>query len=380
MPRTSTANESIKKKRMAEELETDINGGKISKHLQSWYMANNRDLPWRESRDPYIIWISEVILQQTKVDQGIAYFHRFTERFPDVESLAEADEQEVLKLWQGLGYYSRARNLHKAARQIMQSFNGQLPKTYRELIRLSGVGEYTAAAIASIAYDLPHAVVDGNVYRVLSRLFEIETPIDTSHGKKQFAEIAEQLLDHANPSIHNQAMMELGALVCTPKNANCELCPLQTSCMAYKYGTTYDFPKKKKKTVTQNRYLNYFNVIQGDFVFIKKRTDADIWRNLYDFPLVETSCPVEIDDLSQNIDFQNLFQNNDKIDFVHTTRIKHILTHRILFVNFYQVSLQETANFNEEGKFLKIKLAELHNYPVSGLIGKYLARFPLKGL
>lgn len=352
----------------------------ISNRLQEWYHAHKRELPWRGSTNPYEIWVSEVILQQTRVEQGWAYFIRFMERFPDVASLAAADEREVLKLWQGLGYYSRARNMHQAANQVMEHFNGEFPKTYHDLLKLRGVGDYTASAVASIAGNLPHATVDGNVYRVLSRAFEIETPIDTAAGKKEFATLANQLLDIHNPSDHNQAMMELGALICTPKLAKCHECPLQLFCAAFKNKTVYDFPKKKNKIIQQKRYLNYFHIIHHNAVYIQKRTRADIWKNLYEFPLIETNDAVDPGELMDHPKFKKMFSFAETIVLKHVKQVKHILTHQLLFVNFYTIDLPRETAFNIGDNYLKIKMNEFDNYPVSGLIEKYMSIFSLKEL
>ncbi len=235
---------------------------KIRQILKDWYEQNKRDLPWRNTKDAYKIWISEIILQQTRVNQGYNYYLRFIERFPNVKSLAEAEEQEVLKHWQGLGYYSRARNLHKTAKSVISEFNGKFPLHYNDILSLSGIGEYTAAAISSFAYNQPYAAVDGNIFRVLSRLVANETPIDTSKGKKEFTGIAKKLLDKNNPGTHNQAIMEFGAMYCTPKNPDCENCPLKEFCKAYKLNVVELLPIKQGKTKVTNRYFNYF--------FIKK--------------------------------------------------------------------------------------------------------------
>ena len=258
--------------------------------IERWYNEHKRDLPWRETTDPYQIWISEIILQQTRVAQGYAYFLRFMERFPTVKSLAEAPEDEVMRLWQGLGYYSRARNLHEAARMIASREDG-FPKTYEEVRSLKGIGEYTAAAICSFAYGLPYAAVDGNVYRVLSRWLGIDTPIDTATGKKLFSKWANQLLDTQHPGLYNQAIMDFGALQCLPQSPDCSTCPLEVSCVARKEGCVDKLPVKSHRTKVLPRYFNYIYVRAGAFTFIHKRTDDDIWKNLYELPLVESDTP-----------------------------------------------------------------------------------------
>ena len=261
--------------------------------LIGWYEENKRDLPWRDTKDPYRIWISEIILQQTRVAQGYDYFVRFMERFPDVFTLAEADEDEVMKHWQGLGYYSRARNLHAAARSMASS--GGFPVTYEGVLALKGVGEYTAAAICSFAYDMPYAVVDGNVYRVLSRWLGIDTPIDSTSGKKEFAQAAQELMDKRRPALYNQAIMDFGALQCTPASPDCLFCPLADSCLALSQGRVDTLPVKQHKTKVTHRFFNYIYVRTGGYTFIRKRTGNDIWKNLYEPLLIETDT-----DFSEN--------------------------------------------------------------------------------
>ncbi len=258
----------------------------FSRKLIDWYRENGRDLPWRRTKNPYLIWISEIILQQTRVVQGYDYYQRFVTRFPDVFALAAADEDEVMKYWQGLGYYSRARNLHAAARRMAEA--GGFPVTYAGVRALKGVGEYTAAAICSFAYDMPYAVVDGNVYRVLSRWLGIDTPIDSTEGKKLFVRIADELLDCECPGLYNQAIMDFGALQCTPVAPDCLFCPLNDSCVARLKGIASSLPVKQHKIKVTNRYFNYIYVRMGAYTFIHKRSGNDIWKNLYEPPLVET--------------------------------------------------------------------------------------------
>lgn len=255
----------------------------LSERLLEWYKENKRELPWRDTTDPYLIWISEIILQQTRVAQGYEYFLRFVRRFPDVASLAAASEDEVMKYWQGLGYYSRARNLHAAAK----SMNGKFPVTYEDVRGLKGVGDYTAAAICAFAYNMPYAVVDGNVYRVLSRYLGIDTPIDSTEGKKVFAVLAQEMLDERRPTDYNQAIMDFGAIQCTPQSPNCMFCPLADRCFALSKGLIAHLPVKQHKTKTVNRYFNYIYVRMGAETLIHKRTENDIWKNLFELPLVE---------------------------------------------------------------------------------------------
>ena len=344
----------------------------ISNLLQDWYVRHRRMLPWRDSNDPYAVWVSEIILQQTRVNQGQDYFLRFMKRFPDVKSLAKAPEDEVLKTWQGLGYYSRARNLHAAARQVMEQFGGIFPSSHNEILLLKGVGEYTAAAVASIVFGLPYPVVDGNVYRVLSRLFAIEEPIDSASGKKLFAETAASILDRQDPGNHNQAIMELGALVCTPRLPRCQECPLQASCLAFERNDVSRFPVKKGKTIQKARYFNYFHIEQNGYTFIKKRERADIWKNLYEFPLIETEAQSDLFKLQSDPQFSTLFQPVGEIFFQHKLRIRHVLSHRIIHADFYRVELSGQKSSGLEERFIKITPASIPEYPVSRLIQKYL--------
>lgn len=342
----------------------------ISHILIRWYDRNKRDLPWRETKDPYFIWLSEIILQQTRVVQGYDYYMRFTEAFPTVASLANADEDEVLKLWQGLGYYSRARNLHTAAKMIMSQYGGMFPSKYEDILSLKGVGEYTAAAIGSFAFELPHAVVDGNVFRVLSRLFAISTPIDTTQGKKLFTDIANELLDVNNPGAHNQAIMEFGALQCVPASPNCSVCPLSDICMAFGQAKVSSYPVKQGKTKVKERYFNYLDIRVGSSMFLNKRTGNDIWKNLYELPLIETDEKLTLDELQKTDAFRAIFDNAGDIS-VHPMGItlKHVLSHRIIYANFYTIEITKDTLIKEQ--FLKIDKADLFDFAISRLVDRY---------
>lgn len=342
---------------------------RVSHILTRWYNYNKRDLPWRDTTSPYIIWISEVILQQTRVDQGYDYFTRFVQRFPTVEALAVADENEVLKLWQGLGYYSRARNLHAAAKMILAQFDGVFPVNYKDVLSLKGVGEYTAAAIVSFAYNQPYAVVDGNVYRVLSRLFAIDMPINSSQGKKIFAELAQALLDEENPGLHNQAVMEFGALQCVPASPDCAVCPASSFCLAYAQNKVAFYPVKEKKQKIRNRYFYYFDIHCGEDMFLHKRTGKDIWQNLYELPLIEKNEELSIAELEGQDEFKSLFQDAKNVRFRYITRIKHVLSHQIIYASFY---IAEVESISLNGLYLRIKKKEVDTYPVSRLVHKYL--------
>ena len=345
----------------------------ISHILIRWYEQNKRDLPWRETKDPYFIWLSEIILQQTRVVQGYDYYMRFTQTFPTVASLANADEDEVLKLWQGLGYYSRARNLHTAAKMIMSQHGGVFPSIYKDILSLKGVGEYTAAAVGSFAFELPHAVVDGNVFRVLSRLFAISTPIDTTQGKKIFTDLANELLDVNNAGAHNQAMMELGALQCVPVSPNCSVCPLSGICLAFSERKVSSYPVKQGKTKVKERYFNYLDIRIGSSMFLNKRTGNDIWKNLYELPLIETDEKLTLDELQNTEAFRAIFADGGSIS-IHPMGItfKHVLSHRIIFANFYTIEIT-TDTFIKE-RFLKIEKADLFNFAISRLVDRYFER------
>jgi len=343
----------------------------LSDQLIDWYQVHKRDLPWRNISDPYQIWISEIILQQTRVNQGLDYYLRFVERFPNVEMLAAAEEDEVLKYWQGLGYYSRARNLHQAARQIIQDFGGVFPKTYPEVLRLKGVGTYTAAAICSFAYNLPYAVVDGNVYRVLSRLFAIETPIDSHSGKKEFDALAQQLIENSVPSLHNQALMEFGALQCVPVSPDCSVCPLRVFCKAYELKMVERLPVKSKKTPTKQRFFNYLVINFNQYIFLQKRTADDIWKNLYEFPLIETDHLLTEAELFENDFFQKLFQGIKEISILQISKpVHHLLTHRRITAQF--ITLQIAKKSEALKQFIEIPNTEIDDFAVSRLMELYL--------
>ncbi len=339
--------------------------------LIKWYRLNKRDLPWRNTNSAYKIWLSEIILQQTRVAQGMNYYLKFVSHYPSVIDLAEASEEEVLKDWQGLGYYSRARNLHKAAKFIQKNYKGLFPSDYNEIRDLKGVGDYTAAAIASFAFDLPHAVVDGNVYRVLSRLFNIKTPIDSTLGKKEFAQLAQQLLPKDRAAEYNQAIMEFGALQCVPKSPNCEACPFIDSCVAFRNNQIELLPIKEKKLKQKKRYLNYLIIESDNELLVNKRNSKGIWQNLYDFPLIETDKSLAENALIKNKEFNTLINNTEfKIQAVSQER-KHILSHQILFAKFYHLNVGDNLK-RILGKFERIKKRKLNEKPIPKLIENYL--------
>ncbi len=339
------------------------------KALTVWYNHTKRELPWRESRDPYSIWVSEVILQQTRVLQGIDYYWNFLRAFPDIKTLALASEQEVLKVWQGLGYYSRARNMHHAAKTILSDHLGLYPTDYPSIRKLKGIGDYTAAAIASIAFNLPYAAVDGNVYRVLSRLFGIATPIDSTDGKKEFANLALELLDKSSPGEFNQAMMEFGAIQCLPAQPLCSSCPLAMRCHAFVHRTVSSLPVKTKKTIQKERYFNYLFLHHENQFMLEKRGDKDIWRNMYQFPLIETNLPATIGELLTDSKWLKLMgQLNYTLHSVYPEKI-HLLTHQRLHIRFISIALE---NNQVPEPWLSVEWSESERYAVPKPIELFL--------
>jgi A/G-specific adenine glycosylase len=334
--------------------------------LLAWYATCRRDLPWRQTSDPYQIWLSEVILQQTRVDQGMAYWHRFVERFPSVQQLAEAPEDAVLKLWQGLGYYSRARNLHTAARQVMEQHDGAFPAEYQALLALKGVGEYTAAAIGSICFGLPEPVVDGNVYRVLGRFTGLATPIDSTAGRREFRELASRLLDPEKPGDHNQAMMELGATICTPRSPSCGSCPLATDCVARRDGRIQELPVKAGRTKVRTRHFNYLFIECGDRFFLRKRTGKDIWQDLYELPLIETSGRAGRKQLLKGL----TGLHGDALNGIKKSgEVTHLLSHQRLQAVFWQARVKEMPAVPDD--WIRVTLKDLERYAVPRLIERW---------
>tara|TARA_B100000809_G_scaffold264180_1_gene319335 strand:- start:6840 stop:7928 length:1089 start_codon:yes stop_codon:yes gene_type:complete len=343
----------------------------FSKKLIVWYLAHKRDLPWRTTVIPYYIWLSEIILQQTRVEQGLPYYQAFVSAYPTVKKLANASEQDVLKLWQGLGYYSRARNLHATAIFVTNELNGIFPTSYKDLIKLKGVGDYTASAIASICFDEATAVVDGNVYRVLGRYFGVFTPINSSLGIKEFKTLAQQLIDADNPGNHNQAIMEFGARHCKPQNPYCEVCIFNDSCVALQQKKVSELPVKLKKTKVKNIYFNYIVVTSNnEKTLLQKRTGKGIWQNLYEFPLIETENILKIDELKSLVDFQDLSKKLEINSLVlyNEVPILHKLSHRNIYTRFW---IAETLENNDEA----ISISQIETYPVPKLIGNFITTF-----
>ena len=338
----------------------------FSAQIISWYKEHKRDLPWRGIKDPYKIWLSEIILQQTRVDQGTPYYYRFIKQYPNIRNLAEVHEEEILKLWQGLGYYSRARNLHFAAKQVMKQFGGKFPNTYKEILSLKGVGEYTAAAIASFAYDLPHAVVDGNVYRLLARYFGIYTPINSTEGKKIFFELANNLLDKQRASDYNQGIMEFGSQQCKAVKPDCKICPLQESCVAHMQKSVIKLPVKLKTSKQKKIYFDYFYIENQGNTYLKKRSEKGIWQNLYDFPLIENEKKTNEKEIIKEI---HKFLNVPFEVFSTSKEYKHILSHRTIFARFWSIKvISEPTLKNTQ----KIPMEDIEKYPIPRLIEFFL--------
>jgi A/G-specific adenine glycosylase len=311
--------------------------------LVKWYQNNKRDLPWRNTTDPYLIWLSEIILQQTRVEQGLPYYLRFMEKYPDVSSFAAAPEDDILKLWQGLGYYSRGRNMLKTAQYIQEHYDGKFPQTYAELIKLKGIGEYTAAAISSFSANEAKAVVDGNVYRVLARYFGIDDAINSTIGKKKFQSVADELLNKQHPAMHNQAMMEFGAMVCKPKNPACGICPVRTGCYAFTSNATTTLPVKLKTVKIKERFFNYFLITDGNTILMNKRGEGDIWANMYDLPLIETASAIAVEELMSLPETIEYFGLNPTIIDIVSPK-KHVLTHQHLHIRFVKLSQPSVKN------------------------------------
>lgn len=341
-----------------------------SKLLIHWYSSNKRELPWRETKAPYYIWLSEIILQQTQVNQGLPYYISFTEKFPSVYDLARADESDVLKLWQGLGYYSRARNLHAAAKYIVEELKGEFPNNYKDLLKLKGVGDYTASAIASICFGEATAVVDGNVYRVLSRYFGIDTPINSSKGVKEFKALAQGLIDKKNPADFNQAIMEFGATQCKPQNPDCHVCPFNNGCMAFNKNTINELPVKIKSAKAKKKYFNFLVFISEDGkTVLEKREGKGIWQNLYQFPLIETNANVDVNTLETLIKAHDLIKGRPfELSLYNKDVIVHKLSHQHLYTRFWVVNVNRLL---DKG----ISTNDIHHYAVPILIGNFIEAF-----
>ena len=342
----------------------------FSSVLIQWYLNNKRSLPWRQINDPYLVWLSEIILQQTRVEQGLPYYERFSAAFPSVYELADASQEQVLKLWQGLGYYSRARNMHASAKFIVSELSGEFPDNYKDLLQLKGVGDYTASAIASICFNEPVAVVDGNVYRVLSRVFGVDTPINSTEGKKQFKILASDLLDQKRASDFNQGLMEFGALQCKPQNPHCKSCPFSEDCVAFNQGRIKDLPVKLKKQPVKTRHFNYLVFISKDQkTLLHQRRGKGIWEGLYEFPLVETASDAKKNSLIEQPDFLNYsLRVTWDIQLFNELPIIHKLSHQHLHTKFWIINCESLPR---EG----VPLKTLGDFPVPTLIDKFIDSF-----
>ncbi|HEY1045333.1 MAG TPA: A/G-specific adenine glycosylase [Bacteroidia bacterium] len=335
-----------------------------------WYKKNFRILPWRETKDPYKIWISEVILQQTQIVTGVDYYHKFILKFPHIKALASSNEETILKLWQGLGYYSRARNLHKTAKIISDSYDGTFPSNYKQLIKLPGIGDYTASAILSFAFDQPFPVLDGNVFRVLSRLYQIELPIDVPANRKVFMEILNQMISNQNPILFNNAMMELGAVICKPDNPKCDQCPVAVHCLSRKNGVHTQLPIKSKLMQKRTRYFNYVYIRYNNSFYLVQRIKKDIWQNLYELPLIESEKEILTSkDLLNGL--SELITNTDTFSPFPQISLKHILTHQEIKAKFWVIKTNEKPNFLMNG-CLKVTDENYTKYPIPVLISKFL--------
>ncbi|MFO7657401.1 MAG: A/G-specific adenine glycosylase [Bacteroidales bacterium] len=344
----------------------------VTETLSFWYAQRKRELPWRNTKSPYKIWLSEIILQQTRVEQGLNYYLKLVEQYPDVKKLAGAPPDEVMKLWQGLGYYSRARNLHNTAGVIANEYNGCFPDSYKSLLKLKGIGPYTAAAIASICFNEPVAVLDGNVYRFLSRYYGIEVPAGSVAANKIFEGHASALLDHKNPGNHNQAVMEFGALQCTPVNPACDNCPLKHGCIAFNNNKVNKLPVKSKKTKTTDRFFNYLVICHNGSIYLKQRTGNDIWKMLYEFPLIEGKEPGCETDIIGSATWKKMLGDTRDIRIVNISKVfKHLLTHQKIYARFYRIEIQKTNHFLKDN-YLLVNTNDIHRYPVNRLIEKYI--------
>jgi len=344
----------------------------FSNKLVSWYQNNKRDLPWRNTVNPYHIWLSEIILQQTRVLQGTPYYLTFLKAFPTIEDLANASEDKVLKMWQGLGYYSRARNLHFTAKDIVNNFGGEFPKDHNKVLKLKGIGVYTAAAITSFAFDMPYAVVDGNVIRVLSRVFGVSIPFDTSEGKKQFQQLAQELLIEKEAAIYNQAIMEFGALQCKPKSPDCSSCPMQDFCVAYTTNSVAELPVKSKKIKVKERFLHYLLIEQEDHVFLGKRKSG-IWTGLYEFPFLEFPIKMDEKQVMQSDVWSRIFLNSISEVKSVSSEFIHILSHQKIHAQFWHIKASDVVLEEYE----LIPKNSLMEFPVSRLTEKYFETIEL---
>ena len=333
---------------------------KFSEKLIEWYRLNKRNLPWRLTKQPYKIWVSEIILQQTRIEQGEKYYYAFLEKYPNISELAKTNDEELLKVWEGLGYYSRALNMLKASRVVLNNYKGIFPSNYDDLIKLPGIGDYTASAISSICNNEVQPVVDGNVFRFLSRMFKIDLPIDKLKTKTYFKKLGFKLIDVVNPGDFNQAMMDYGSMVCRPKKFQCHKCLFSSNCKAFNSNTVMLYPFKEKRIKIKHRFLNYIFIITNDRkTLIKKRNGNGIWKNLYEFPLIETKKESSVNEIIKELDFKYL-------KFISEKKIKHKLTHQQLNISFFTFKV---SNFDDDLTDIKA----LSNYPFPRPINKFIS-------
>jgi A/G-specific adenine glycosylase len=351
----------------------------FSSQIINWYKENKRDLPWRETGDPYKIWLSEIILQQTRVEQGLSYYLDFVNSFPTIQSLAKATEDRIMKKWQGLGYYSRARNMYYTAKVIVNEYNGVFPDDFSLLKKLKGIGDYTAAAIASFAFNKPNAVVDGNVVRVISRIFGIKQSVDIPGTKNKIYKIVSKLITNKEPGLFNQAIMEFGELQCVPRNPKCEDCCMNHFCFAFAKNMVDKLPLKKKKNSIKNRYLNYIivNFIKNyrNYIYVRKRTEADIWKNLYDFPSIETKANLNQEEILSSSEWNTFFRNTEPVVKGISAVFKHQLTHQTLYVRFYEVMIKSPLQ-NTPLNVRMILKNEIKKLAIPRVIDKYIETKP----
>lgn len=352
----------------------------FQQQIISWYEQNKRNLPWRQTTDPYAVWLSEIILQQTRVSQGTAYYLRFLEKWPAVHDLAAANEQSILHLWQGLGYYSRARNMHATAKTVVNNHDGVFPVDYYTLLSLKGIGPYTAAAISSICGSQVRAVVDGNVYRVLSRYFGIDHAYNSHEGKKSIQQIADKMIIGHNPGTFNQAVMELGALQCVPRNPDCASCPLHKKCVAYKQNKVDKLPVRNSKKPASNRYFNYVCLISEDKqntkgIYLHHRNTKDIWQALYDFPLIESKKHLPLDILKEHPQWKSLMQKQHAEHLFTSAPIKHQLTHQTIYAVFNVFKLMKPFDRPPKKNVLLVAQKELKQFPMPRLIHRFLETY-----
>ncbi len=345
----------------------------FQRSLINWYQDNKRDLPWRNTTDPYVIWLSEIILQQTRVEQGLPYFNRFLEAYPTLSDFAAASQDDILKLWQGLGYYSRGRNMWHTAQEVRALYNGQFPNTYQDLIQLKGIGDYTAAAISSFAADENKAVLDGNVFRVLARYFGIHEAINSTKGKKLFKELAQELIEGQRAQVYNQAIMEFGALQCKPKSPNCASCPLRLDCVAFQKNEVQLLPVKLKTQKSRPRYLNYFWLAEGDKIYYKQRLKGDVWEGLYDLPLLESDQALDY----TSAEFLELVQKHFGKDLIIKPlyAAKQVLSHQIIYAQFFALE-NYILNFKIQDQIKLTRMEDFKRLAHPKIIADFLKMFP----